>query len=469
LLAALAALFYAVFWILPFPLLALPGAGAPWAPLVARVGPLFLISCGLAFAFGVYFLGYSGLRRDRGFIAPAALVGMPVLVGCAFLLTSPFTSTDIYYYVMAGRTWIDHGVDPAVVAPAAFPNDPVLPFLPRPEVTSPYGLFFTFFAAGLRLLVGPGVTENLIAHKAAAFMALLGVGLTVWVLFRRTAPERARLGLFLILWNPLLLWESAGAGHNEVLAILPVAVAFLAFTSRRWAPAALPLLVGASFVKYVPAILIPLALVWLARRAGRERSAWARFALGCASVLALVAGFWPQLRVELEVLAATRAQQTDLVGMSAGLLVVAGLLPLLGATGAWSAAYAVLLGGYALFYLYLMRRIWWDGARPEPAGLYAYLAFLVGPSFYFKPWYAIGPIVLAVLSRSRRLEMLAILFTLSASLFYPADTLSVRLLDRPAALLGLTAIAVGLTLGLPLVYLALSRGRGESQEIPAGP
>src|SRR5438067_13169030 len=58
LLAVLAALFYALFWILPFPLPGLMGEDLPWGPPVARVGPLLITTCGFALEVGVYFLGY---------------------------------------------------------------------------------------------------------------------------------------------------------------------------------------------------------------------------------------------------------------------------------------------------------------------------------------------------------------------------------------------------------------------------
>ncbi len=81
-----------------------------------------------------------------------------------------------------------------------------------------------------------------------------------------TRPADAASGALYYLWNPLVLWEGAGNGHDDVVMCLPVLLAFLAWV-RRWDRAVIPLLVVAALIKYVTVLLLPIAAVALWRRA----------------------------------------------------------------------------------------------------------------------------------------------------------------------------------------------------------
>jgi hypothetical protein len=55
----------------------------------------------------------------------------------------------------------------------------------------------------------------MLAYKGLAAVGFLFCGAAIWITLRRTAPEYRWLGLYLWLWNPLALWESLAAGHND--------------------------------------------------------------------------------------------------------------------------------------------------------------------------------------------------------------------------------------------------------------
>src|SRR5207249_4634544 len=98
----------------------------------------------------------------------------------------------------------------------------------------------TYLAGAVHRLAGGDITANLFAFKALSFASLLLAAFLVWAFLRRTQPRRASLGLFLVLWNPLALWESAGAGHNGLFSIAAVLLGpvegFRARGDRRPAP-----------------------------------------------------------------------------------------------------------------------------------------------------------------------------------------------------------------------------------------
>ena len=83
-------------------------------------------------------------------------------------------------------------------------------------------------------------------------------------LVRRVRPEREAFAVALVGLNPVVLFQSAASGHNDLLVALAIAAALaLVFSGRElWATAALAL---GTLVKVTAAV--PLLLWWVARRA----------------------------------------------------------------------------------------------------------------------------------------------------------------------------------------------------------
>ena len=71
----------------------------------------------------------------------------------------------------------------------------------------------------------PGLLRLMLAYKALAALGFLGCGAAIWVTLRRTAFAWRWLGLYLWLWNPLALWESLAAGHNDAWMAMLIVLA----------------------------------------------------------------------------------------------------------------------------------------------------------------------------------------------------------------------------------------------------
>ncbi|PYS98878.1 MAG: hypothetical protein DMF65_09835, partial [Acidobacteria bacterium] len=87
---------------------------------------------------------------------------------------------------------------------------------------------------------------------------------------------RPQLALYAFLWNPLILMHHVANGHNDILVgcLLALALYLVVRGAEVWV---IPVLVAATFLKYAPVLLIPLALVLIVRRRG-----WKVAATGCA-------------------------------------------------------------------------------------------------------------------------------------------------------------------------------------------
>lgn len=268
--------------------------GQPFHERLALLGPWVSLT-GLAVGLEValllcLFLPYIGVLRLLRRCVAEPQVGRTVLVfGVLFQLTALCSrrlfSKDVFSYVLNGRIMAVHGGNPYLDVPARFPQDPFLPLVDWREVPSFYGPLWSLVSALFAAAGGEQLGVTLLMFRVLAAGAAVAAGVMIWCLLRRSHPEYAAIGTALWAWNPLVIFESGVNGHNDVLlgALLVAAVAGLA---RRRAIVGLVALAAAVLVKYSAAVLVPLYLIVLARRAGgpRERR---RIALG-AGVAALL-------------------------------------------------------------------------------------------------------------------------------------------------------------------------------------
>src|SRR5262249_31156188 len=68
----------------------------------------------------------------------------------------------------------------------------------------------------------------LLAYKGLAALGFLLCAAAIWGALGRVAPRWRLLGLYLWLWNPLALWESVVAGHNDAWMALLIVLALWA-------------------------------------------------------------------------------------------------------------------------------------------------------------------------------------------------------------------------------------------------
>jgi hypothetical protein len=222
----------------------------------------------LALLAGVlYLVVLYGLARTHSTRAATILL---VFLGIAFrapLWTmEPTLSDDLHRYRWEGKVQA-HGWNPYAIAP----NDPrlvplrdrtweVMPGRELPAIYPPASELV--FRATWELFPGP------VAFKIPFLVAdLLVVFLLAWI-FRQASDGNFRVAVY--AWNPLVIVEFAGSGHNDVLAILGIVLGLAMLKKCPWF-STLPL-AFATMAKVFPAVLLP---VWI-RRAGwpQKKSGW---------------------------------------------------------------------------------------------------------------------------------------------------------------------------------------------------
>jgi hypothetical protein len=215
---------------------------------------LIMLVQGLVYAAAALWLWR---RRGEGRPSPRAvlvfILGLAALLR-ALVLFAPPHSTDIYRYVWDGRVQAA-GINPYRYIPA----DPALQGL-RDEAIYP-GINRADYAptiypptAQLAFWAATRLGETVTAMKLAmlAFEAV-----AIWAILRILAARALPGALVLIYaWHPLAIWEVAGSGHVDIIAVAFLMLAILAAErGRRWsAGAALAL---AALAKFFPLALAP--------------------------------------------------------------------------------------------------------------------------------------------------------------------------------------------------------------------
>ncbi len=218
-----------------------------------------------------------GYRPTVGVLLTATTV-----LALPLLLVYPLLSADIFHYVAESRVlwWYHH--NPLTTAP----GPALLGFrFAWEQEPSPYGPVWALVTWPIALASRAGLVWGVLAAKAmmmAALVALVGV---VHRLAERLRPGSGSWAAGAVGLNPGLLLHFVANGHNDVLILLLMAVAFLALLSDHVLPSAGCLALAAD-LKLFAAVVAPFWLLAVLRRYDRRRAGTA--VLGGIAIAAFV-------------------------------------------------------------------------------------------------------------------------------------------------------------------------------------
>jgi hypothetical protein len=426
----------------------------------------------LVLAFGalavLYLQAWRTAGRMSGRAAWLVMLGMVPVFSGLMLCLNPFDAADIYDSIIHGRMTGVYGANPFTHVPAEFPEDPFIEYIAWSEEPAPYGPVWEALA-GLGAWLAARVEGNPILVHVIVFKFLPGLftfaSITVVALtLHRVAPEQALPGTLLLAWNPVVVYEAWGNGHNDMVMVFFVLLACLAVMAgsgtRRYTLAALALVAGA-LVKFLPLLLLP-AVGLMAWSELKDWPSRVRFLVVTGGLCLLLTGliyapFWEGA----EVVTLNRRTQLFTASLPAA---VYHLLQLgMPRDRAAEVAGAIALAATALFALWQG----WRAARRSterdafPQAAFNILAFfLLVTCLWFQQWYTVWLVALAPLLASPASRGLAILFSFTALgkqfVFFP---LLIARRDRlPQPWLEIL-FALGV-LGPAWVYYLLSKVRG---------
>ena len=357
---------------------------------------------GLAVLFALYLLALRESRRLPVGRALPAVFGCGATLAAVFAWMYPVNAIDLFIYAVRSRLWTEHGANPLAAFPRDYQRvDPLMRFASREwsDEVSPYGPLWNVVAAPITALTDDRMTADdsvMLALVGFKLLAVASVLVGAWAIARTLAawrPTDAATGALFYAWNPLVLWEGIGNGHNDTLLVVPLLLALLAWAKRRDG-LVLPLLVVATLIKYVTVLLLPLAAIVLWRRADTW-PARRRLVLQSAGLSALAAHVAFVPFYDLGAVRDSIAAQGDIFLTSPAAMAI-GLLhedyPV-AEIKHWArvVGYGVLLATLAALAL----AAWTRPDRLPRWCFEALFVFLLVATWNFRGWYLIWPVALA--------------------------------------------------------------------------
>lgn len=212
----------------------------------------------------LYLLASFIILRSRSSRATLLItIFFAVLFRLSILFSPPYLSDDIYRYVWDGRVQAA-GINPYRHIPAApelahLRDDAIYPRINRRD----YAHTIYPPVAQMVFLLTTRISESVSWMK---FTMIVFEALAVWAIAQLLASfGLARERILMYAWHPLVIWEFAGSGHADAIAIAFIALAFLAWRKNAHLGAGVAL-ACAALTKLIPLVLFPALL-----RQGRWR------------------------------------------------------------------------------------------------------------------------------------------------------------------------------------------------------
>lgn len=373
----------------------------PWAALLYTVGLIALFG-----AFG------AALRLTQRARVPARWVlALGLLFGFTLVWLYPVTATDLFQYVLRARVSAIYHANPMTVPASRFPDDPLLPFAGEwADSLSPYGPLWELLAAGIVRLGARDAVSGALALKGVALIGYLAcAGLLAW------GTQNDSPALLFFAWNPLVLLEGVGNGHNDVWMLTWVLLAFLLWERKRWWGLAVAALSVAVLVKFSAALVAPLLMIAVLR----VQQGWrqgvgvlaAAGALASGMVLLAYLPFWPPWESLAGVLDEFSYRYTYTIAALLRLI----LREFIPADLAYDIPRVAGQIVFAVLYAGAMVRLWQRRIGLAEAGVLAYFVYLLTSTSY-RIWYPLWLVPLASLCFAPRTCLRVFLMSLTSEL-----------------------------------------------------
>lgn len=379
----------------------------------------------------LYVLFWQALRTvhtiDKENPGKALQLRWPVLgIGAGFSLVLlwlyPITALDLLLYVVRSRLWVLYGASPMLALPENYPDDPVAAFAGEyADQVSPYGPLWEIMA---RAPVQLGAHDAITAAVAMKLLVFIGYLVCAWLIgwvarpakFGRSGGARHAplLALAFFAWNPLILMQGPGNGHNDMLMLALIVLGIVMWQRENWWAAALALTLAAT-IKSAALLMLPLYGMALLHHEqtwqGRILKGAGAAAIGLVAALGLYALTGP-LPEALQGTTQATFSRLGFAPASAIRVLLREFFP-----SAWVSPLPRTAARdlFILYYAFLMLRVLQGRYSLVAAGFLAYFSQLMLGST-FRIWYPMWLIPLAALSLTSRTFWHTFLFGLTAEL-----------------------------------------------------
>jgi alpha-1,6-mannosyltransferase len=397
-------------------------------------------------------------------------IAVPCAANLLLMPWAPSMSQDMLSYMAHGFLAVVPGGNPFTQAAMAARQTAIGPELAAAgwhteAGITPYGIVWTQIEVTIMKLCGVNIGAALILLKTVVVAASLGTAYLIWSFLGRVRPAAQLTGTLAYLWNPLIIVEFAGEGHNDAVMVFFVVAALAACASRR------PVLSMVSqalavLSKYVPILFAPAQLIYLWRARRGTRWFGLEFLAAAAATAVILAVLYASLWAGAHTFDGLLQRGLPISSASpfGAINWIVRRSPFAAAAGTITLGLVTLpvLG----FVVWTSLRVT-DAASLARSFAWTSLAFVLVASPDFWPWYACLPVALVAVAESDRLLWLAMLMSFTARLCAPLDVMREHeLLSMQAAKGTLTGLGTTLPLIALVIWVHRRRRRPQSPSAP---
>jgi hypothetical protein len=349
------------------------------------------------------------------------ILAFGLLFGFTLVWLYPITANDLFRYVLRGRIWAVHGASPMLSPPNAFPDDPYLAFAGEfGGWVSGYGPLWEILVQIPLRLGATDMIPGAISLKLLVLLSYLACGILIgWFAIHKGDAERGPgyasvPALIFFAWNPLILLQAPGNGHNDMVLMAFVVLGIVLWQRKRWWWAAVALTLAA-LVKISAVLMIPLFGVLLLRSEPTWRGRILKGLGAALTGLTLVVLHYSALGPLSEVFQGVFAMLTTRRGfaIASGLRMV--LREIIPRQVAETLPRTTGRTIFLLFYAGLLVQLWRGRLNLVTAGFLAYFSqLMLGRTF--RIWYPMWLVPLAALQLTPATFWRTTLFGLTAEL-----------------------------------------------------
>lgn len=433
-----------------------PGVAADAPLLIWQMAIYGLIT---VLTFWTYLAVLNMCRRGELASRRARLLALavPVVLNFVCLLWMPRLSTDTLSYVAHGFLAMIPGQNPLLQPPDDVHGTDLGARLLAfgwhgvKDIT-PYGILWTRLEIAVTNLSAGNVLPAALLFKAISMAASLGSAWMIWLALGRIYPDLQLQGTLAYLWNPLVIMEFAGEGHNDALMIFFSIAALVACIANRPTMSLIAQMLGA-MTKYISLLYLPGQLVYLWRTRRTRAQLALEIAIALAVTITIAAALylplWAGFHTFDGLVKRVNSPTGGLASLFGGMRWLLKHSPL--KPFAAQITVAVLTTAVLAFVAWSSLRVK-DAMDLARSCAWTSMAFFLVAAPDYWPWYVCTPIAWLIVGEFRRLFWLAFLMSFFGRLLAPTWIVSLHGYFpyelAKAALTGLGSL-------LPLVALAV--------------
>ncbi len=347
-------------------------------------GNIFLLLVTALFLLYAWALRQAG--RERWAYTREVVLLFAFVFSVTLLLVYPWGAADLYDYALTGKLLAHYRVNPFVVPPASFAEEPWLAYAPWAHATVAYGPVWVILAAVAGRVAGDDLLASVLTFKLMAWLFYWLAILLVILISRHRAGGNTLADMLFFAWNPLVLLETMTNGHNDVIMVAFVLLALLLVARRRtaWAFASLA---ASALVKFMSAAISPLLVINQWQRHNTRAARVRAVAVGLLSFGLTIAVFSLPFWEGEDPLALDR--RSKMFTTSIPTLIMLALQGRIGTAKAMEVAQVAAILALGAFGLYLALRIGRSLSSLIRASFEINWFYLAFSCLWFQPWYLV--------------------------------------------------------------------------------